>query len=179
MPPRLPCAQINNDNPVATFLRRICNIRYTLARRSYRRAQIEAHVVDITVCVYYIRRENNRLKDGIVAQVYTNELRPADAGGDIGPILHCGSPRVEDPEPVQRVNDDGLDADEVVFVVGAAGGRGAVIYSAAGGRVDFGSGVGHFGCVRVEFGNCVGYVVWVKGAGVVGENSAGGGDGDA
>ena len=86
---------------------------------------------------------------------------------------------MEDPEPVQRVNDDGLDADEVVFVVCAAGGRGAVVYGAAWGRVDFGSGVGHFGCVGIEFGNCLGYVIWVEGAGVVGEHSAGGGDSDA
>ena len=54
-----------------------------------------------------------------------------------------------------------------------------MVYSAAGWCVDFGGRVRHFGCVGIEFGNCVGYVVWVEGAGVVGEHSAGGGEGDA
>ena len=72
-----------------------------------------------------------------------------------------------------------MDADEVIFVVYAAGGGGAVVYGAAGGRVDFGGGVEHFRCIGIEFGNCVGYVIWVQGAGVVGEHPAGGGDSDA
>ena len=58
-------------------------------------------------------------------------LGPPTLAGTLVPFCIAARPCIEDPEPVQRINDHGLDADEVVFVIGAAGGCGAVVYGAA------------------------------------------------
>lgn len=73
---------------------------------------------------------------------------------------------------MKRIDDDRLDAYEVVLIIGTCCGRGAVIDGTTWWAVDLSRWVRDFGVVGFQFGDGVGDVVWVQRAGIVGEFAA-------
>lgn len=79
---------------------------------------IEANVVGVRVSIAYGWLENDRVDDSVVAQTDTNKFTAAVlAVGEHSRGRINGSAGVDGPQDVVRVDDNGLDTDEVVLVV--------------------------------------------------------------
>ena len=78
MPPAFAGAEIDGDDPVASFRGGIGHVGYALAGRTgYVRAQVEADVIDIAVRVDDVWRKNDGLKSLVGCQVNTDKLGTA------------------------------------------------------------------------------------------------------
>lgn len=82
VPPGLPCAQVDDDDPVAAFGGAVGDVGDALAARSEFGAQVEADVVEVGVAVCDCGWEDDGLEDLVVGEVYTDELGPAIDGVD-------------------------------------------------------------------------------------------------
>jgi hypothetical protein len=110
-------AQVDDDDAVAALGARVGNVRYAFACRRQRGTQVEAHVVEVRVWECDRGWEDHRLRYGVGCEVDGYQLGPAVTGEQERAVFGLHAACVEDPEAVERVEDDALHANEVVLVV--------------------------------------------------------------
>ena len=75
MAPAVTAAQVDDTQAIPALLARVCDVSYSFSRGPAERgAEVEAHVVDVTVCEGDIRWEKNRLEHAVVGQGDADEL---------------------------------------------------------------------------------------------------------
>ena len=189
--PRGPRAEVNDHDPVAAFGGGVGDVGDAFAGGGQRGAQVETDVVEVRVWEGDGRGKEDSGEDGVVGEVDADEFGAAEGGGGQGAVGEGRSPRVEDPEAVGWVDNDTLDADEVVRVADTglsqycqrevpARARMTGPYSGIGRQVDPTSWrcvvcqrrVRRLSRVGCQFSNCIVRIRWIEPRWIVGEHAS-------